>query len=134
LVYAADNTSPFHQAAKALGEKGVRGETSLCLCPQILHEFFAIVTDPKRVGNPRSQEEALTEVEKYFYSKNILKIYRGPNIIDKTLELLKQYKITKQGIFDLYLVATMLFNNVTRLYTYNLEHFTRLKEIEVLSP
>jgi hypothetical protein len=41
---------------------------------------------------------------------------------------------TKQEIFDLQLVATMLSNNVSRLYTYNKDDFIKFKEIEVLTP
>jgi len=40
-------------------------------------------------------------MEKYFRAENILKIYPGAEIIEKTLKLLKQYKTTKQAIFDL---------------------------------
>jgi toxin-antitoxin system PIN domain toxin len=134
LVYAADKTSPFHQSAKILRDKGVAGKSSLCVCPQVLNEFFAVVTDPKRVGSPRSQEEALLEIEKYHRSRNFLKIFPGPDVIEKTLDLLKRYSTTRQGIFDLHLVATMLSNNVTRLYTYNQDHFTRFTEINLLSP
>ncbi|MFH1648456.1 MAG: hypothetical protein ABIA11_01830 [Patescibacteria group bacterium] len=117
-----------------LREKGLKGEVPLCICPQVLNEFFAIVTDPRRVSNPRTQKEALLEMEKYFYSKNILKIYPGHEIIERTLDLLKRYEITKQEIFDLQLVATMLSNNIIRLYTYNQDDFSKFKEIEVLSP
>ena len=134
LVYAADETSPFHQSAVALREKGLRNEISLCICPQVLNEFFAIATNPRRVSSPRTQKEAILEMEKYFHSKNILKIYPGPEIIDRIIDLLKRHEITKQEIFDLQLVATMLSNNVTRLYTYNQEDFYKFKEIEVLSP
>lgn len=134
LVYAADETSPFYQAAKALRDKGLKGEVPVCICPQVLNEFFAIVTDPKRVSNPRTQKEALLEMEKYVSSKNILKIHPGPAIIEKILDLLKRYEITKQEIFDLQLVATMLSNNITRLYTYNQDDFSIFTEIEVLSP
>ncbi len=77
LVYVADETSPFHQDAKVLREKGINGEVSLCICPQVLSEYFAIITDPKRVNEPRTQKEAVFELEKYFSSKNILKIYPG---------------------------------------------------------
>jgi hypothetical protein len=47
-----------------------------------LNEFFAIVTDPRRVGNPRTQKEALVEVEKYFRSQNIATIHPGPDTFD----------------------------------------------------
>jgi len=134
LVYAADESSPFHQATVDLRDKGLKGETLLCICPQILNEFFAIVTDPKRVHNPRTQKEAILEMEKYFHAKNILKIYPGPEITEKILDLLKRYEIARQEIFDLQLVATMLSNNITRLYTYNHDDFSKFEEIEVLSP
>lgn len=86
------------------------------------------------MGNPRIQSEALLEIEKYFRSKTILKIYPGPDIIERSLELLRRYEITRQEIFDLQLVATMLSNNVTRLYTFNQEDFSKYKEIEVIVP
>lgn len=134
LVYAGDEMSPFHQAAVNLREKGLRGEMPLCVSPQVLTEFFAIITDSKRVNNPRTGEEALIEVEKYFYSKNIFKIYSGPGIIEKMLYLLRQYEVKRQEVFDLQLVATMLLNNVTRIYTYNQTDFFKFKEIAVLTP
>lgn len=47
---------------------------------------------------------------------------------------LTRYEVTKQEIFDLQLVATMLLYNVISLYTYNQTDFAKFKEIEVLSP
>lgn len=134
LVYAADTNSPFHILSMALRERGLRGDLPLCVCPQVLNEFFAVVTDSKRVSHPRSQKEATLEVEKYFHSKRILKIYPDVETIKNTLVLLEQYQITRQAIFDLHLVATMLSNNVTRLYTFNQDHFTKYNEIETLTP
>jgi len=36
-----------------------------------------------------------------------------------------RYKVRKQEIFDLQLVATMLSNNISRIYTYDQEHFSK---------
>jgi len=134
LVYASDETSPFYQSSKMLREKGLKGKIPLCVSPQILTEFFAIITDPKRVNNPRTRQEALLEIEKYFHSKNILKIYSNSEIIEKVLDLLRRYEITRQEVFDLQLVATMLSNSITRIYTYNTKDFSKFNEIEVLTP
>lgn len=134
LVYAADASSPFYESSVTLREKGLRGEISLCVCPQTLAEFFAIITDPKRVNKPRTQKEALSEIEKYLSLKNILKIYPGPEVIELMIELLKKYKIKKQKIFDLQLAATMLSNNVRYIYTYNTKDFLLFKEMETLKP
>ncbi|MBM4305217.1 MAG: PIN domain-containing protein [Deltaproteobacteria bacterium] len=134
IVYAADEDSPFHGASFSLRERGLAENVSLCICPQVLNEFFAIVTDPRRVRNPISQREALLEMEKYYQAESILKIYPGPDIIQRILDLLARYDVSKQEIFDLQLIATMLSNNVTRLYTYNHSDFTKFKEIEILIP
>ena len=134
LVYAADETSTYNQATKLLREKGLKDEIPLCVCPQVLSEFFSTVTNPKRVNKPRTQKEALLEMEKYFYSRNILKIYPGTEIMERILGLLKKYKVSQQEIFDLKLVATMLSNNVSRIYTYNQADFAQFEEIEVLNP
>jgi predicted nucleic acid-binding protein len=75
LVYAADEASPFHHSSRDLMDRGLSGQTLLCVCPQVLIEFFAIITDSRRVKNPREPEEAVEEIEKIpafqKYSKNI---------------------------------------------------------------
>lgn len=65
---------------------------------------------------------------------NILKIYPKEDILDLTIDLLKKYKTKEREVFDLQLVATMLLNNITQLYTYNQDDFSRFKEIEALTP
>ena len=134
LIYAHQSLSEFHAQSRALLEKGLKGQVSLCICPQVLSEFYAVVTNPKRVTNPTPAEEATAEIEKYFTAKNILKIYPGAEAMKKTIDLLKCYRVTKQNIFDLQLAATMLSNNVTRVYTYNEDDFSKFTEIEVLKP
>lgn len=70
LVYAADETSPFNEVIRTLRDKGLKGEMSLCVCPQVLNEFFAIVTDSKRVSNPRTQKDAQPSQSPAFIFKN----------------------------------------------------------------
>ncbi len=134
LVYAADRTSPYYKVSRTLRDKGIKGEVFLCLCPQVLLEFFAIVTDPKRVENPIIPQEAIKEVEKYLIASNILKIYSGQDGFQKLVELVKKYKVQKQEIFDCQLVSIMLINGITKIYTFNSRDFFKFKEIRVLSP
>jgi predicted nucleic acid-binding protein len=54
LVYAADAGSPFHEAARQLRDRGVHGGIPLGVSPQVLLEFFAVITHPRRVQTPRS--------------------------------------------------------------------------------
>ena len=135
LVYAADTSSSFHERSQQLRDRGFRGEVPLVVAPQVLMEFFAAITSPWRVSLPRSSEEARAEVEKYACADNMLKIYPDRTALDRTIELLHHHlQVARQEIFDLFLVATMLANGVTRIYTYNQQHFTRFAGIEVLTP
>ena len=134
LVYAADLSSPFHRRSLNLRRKGLSGDIPLCLSPQILCELFAVLTDPKRVNNPLSQREAFAEIEKYHRSASIKKIYQGSAAVEIMFDLLKRYKVDRQGIFDLQAVATMLANNVTRIYTFNRHDFEAFRGIEALEP
>jgi len=134
LVYAADQNAKFHEPAKKLRDQGFQGKTPLAVTPQVLLEFYAVITDPARVQNPITPQEATAEVEKYLRSPAIEKIYPGDNILQSVIILAKKYNLSRQRIFDLYIVATMLTNNMTRIYTYNSTDFERFGELEVLTP
>ena len=49
LVYAADESSEFHEASRTLRD---RENIGLAVTPQILMEFYAIITNPRRVASP----------------------------------------------------------------------------------
>ncbi|RLG32306.1 hypothetical protein DRN97_07675 [Methanosarcinales archaeon] len=62
LVYGADESSPFHKDPKNIRDNALLGNVEICICPQVLMEFFAILTDPRRVKNPREPEEVTEEI------------------------------------------------------------------------
>src|SRR6266446_6822962 len=99
LVYAADETSEFHAPAKQLRDWGVQGDIPVAISPQILFEFFAVITNFRRVTQPRSPQEAREEMEKYLHANAIRKISPGEDIINRVLILLQQHpQITRQDI------------------------------------
>ena len=133
LVYRADQDSAFHLPSANLIDRGLRGDISLCLAPQNLTEFYAVITNPKRVANPIAPVDARVEIEGYLQSQNIHKIYQTVDLMSKLLELIDRYPPKRQQIFDLQLVATMLVNDVTCIYTFNAKHFQLYQEIEVIT-
>ena len=74
------------------------------------------------------------EVQSYIRSKQIRKIYSGAGVLDQVRRLFNQHPVSGVHIFDLFLVATMLENGVTRIYTYNTKDFDIFSEIEILTP
>jgi len=133
LIYAADLESEFQENARNLLDQGMDGKVSLCVSSQVLLEFFSVVTNPRRVNNPRSPEDAIEEIKKYLSSR-LTVIVPGDEITEKILDLCKRHPVKGQGIFDLQMVATMLSNGITKIYTYNVNHFRPFEEIEVLTP
>jgi toxin-antitoxin system PIN domain toxin len=134
LIYAEQDMSPYHGASKSLRDRALTGEVAACISPQILNEFFGIATNPRRVDQTLTVQEAIDQVKKYYQAKRLIKIYPGTHIIERVISLLETHPVSGADIHDLYLVATMLENNVTRIYTYNTTDFAHIPEIEVLNP
>ncbi len=59
LVYAALPNAPQHAEALKLCNRALAGEAGFCLAPQVLFEFYATLTHPKRVQPPRTVDEAV---------------------------------------------------------------------------
>lgn len=135
LIYAADRSAAFHEVAEALCNRGLRGEVSVAVSPQILMEFFAVITSPRRVARPQTPAVAREEMRKWVQARTVQKIFPTHDAITRVLMLLEAHpNVTQQDIFDCHLVATMQANAVTRIYTYNRQHFLRFEGIDVLTP
>ncbi|MEK7406981.1 MAG: PIN domain-containing protein, partial [Acidobacteriota bacterium] len=63
LVYSVLRDSEKHLPARRLLEQANSAVAGLCVCSQVLAEFFAVVTDPRRVSTVREPEEALAVID-----------------------------------------------------------------------
>ena len=134
LVYALYGTSEHHSASRALLDRAQSGETALCVSPQNLAEFFNVVTNPRRVDEPRTCQEALDVVEQTLSMPGMSLLAIPTDVVPRWIVLARLHPTTRGGVFDHQLAATMLANGVTRIYTYNQSHFRHFEEIEVLTP
>ena len=134
LVYAANTASSLHERAKHLREKAKSGELMAYVSLQNLYEFYAIITDFRRVENPLSPEVAQEEVIKYLEAEFIGKIQMTEATLRRALKLSAKYKIMGQNFYDLLLVSTMIEQNVKTIYTVNVQDFQFIKEITTINP
>ena len=51
-MHAYNKSSTYQKKASSVVKKALQGEIEAYLTPQVLYEFFAIVTNPKRVEHP----------------------------------------------------------------------------------
>lgn len=136
LIYALYKDSVHHPAARALLEQAIQDDAGFCVTPQVLAEFYAVVTHPKRVTHSKSPEEALDTIAGFLAMPGMLSLMIPPDIVSRRMELVRRYPqhVTNRKIFDAQLVATMLAHGVKRIYTFNVSDFSPFAEIGVIEP
>jgi predicted nucleic acid-binding protein len=132
LVYAMDADAPQHATSRALLEAGRNSSATLYVTSQILCEFYSIVTNARRVPNPRSAEDAIRAISGLLVFLHVLPI--PARAVEGWMDLVRRHPVTAGDIFDLQIVATMQANGIQRIYTFNTEDFKAFSELAVLSP
>ena len=61
LVHSFYNEQPQYPAAVRLRDSAQEDEAALCIAPQTVAEFYAVVTNPRRVSAPFASAEALAK-------------------------------------------------------------------------
>jgi len=134
LVYAAYQDSPHHGASRALIEEAQRGELQRCLAPQVLMEFYAVVTNPRRVSQPRPPQEAVGAMNAEVESPGFLLFPVPADLIAQGIGLIQRSPVAGAAVYARQLAATMLGHGVRRIYTSNTWDFQQIPEIEALTP
>jgi len=101
---------------------------------QVLCEFYAVVTNPRRVAAPRSASEAIGAISVLLALPGIHLLSTPARAVAGWMGLLQRRPVTGRDVFDLQLVATMLANDIRRIYTFNTEDFEVFPELTVGVP
>lgn len=132
LVHAINADAPQHRTCRDLVEAVQARRVDGVLVPQVLLEFYAIVTDPRRVARPLDPTNAWTQVEAL---RTIFPVRdAGSKALDHLRDLLKDGKTTGGDVFDAFLVAQMRACNISAICTCNVRDFARFGGIMVHSP
>jgi predicted nucleic acid-binding protein len=134
LVYANNADSPFHAPCRALVEKAIAGDIDAVIAVQNLVELYAVITDKRRVERPLSSDDGRKLIEFYATLDTLRIISPSVNSLSILTQLIAEQKPQAQHIFDFMLVATMMENNVSGIYTYNADHFKPFKNLSVSHP
>jgi predicted nucleic acid-binding protein len=132
LVYAMHADAPQHAASRALLDAARDSSATLYVTSQILCEFYSIVTNARRVPNPRSPDEALRAISGLLSFLHVLPI--PARTVEGWLGLLRRHPVTGGDVFDLQIVATMQANGIQRIYTFNRDDFEVFPELAVVKP
>jgi predicted nucleic acid-binding protein len=118
---------------KSCGIRPLPGDSMPRLAAQILTEFYAVVTDPRRFQPALTPGQAQREIRTYLFSTFKLILPRETTVT-RMLNLLGSRSVRAGRIFDVFLAATMLDNWVQRIYTENLDDFQGIHGIEASNP
>ncbi len=134
LVYAYDKLSANHEQAKKIMNKALKGEIDACLSAQVLYEFFAVITNPKRASSPMTLEDGADLCADLWNCCEIEKISSEASAPGEVFNLVKERKLLGAGIFDCVLAVTAKENNIDVIYTENIRDFKNYQSLKVVNP
>ena len=128
LIYAINSRSPKSNRAQSF-LKNSAGNFSVA--HQNILESLRVLTHPK-FPKPMKIESAISSLEAITNAASIVSPdYRTQRI---ALDLIRRHRLVSDEIFDAYLVATALANDIYEIATDNEQDFKKIKEIKVINP
>jgi predicted nucleic acid-binding protein len=134
LVYAYDKLSTNHEQAKRIMDKAFDAEIDACISPQVLYEFFAVVTNPKKATSPMTSDDAAELCLDLWECSEIEKVNPTASVTSKVFGFAKEKKISSLKIFDYILALTAIENKIDAIYTENVRDFKDIDLIKVINP
>lgn len=121
LVYAVNAGDPHHAPSRAVLEAVAWGTVPACMFPQMLLEFYSVVTNPQRISAPLSAEQATAEIANLRAFLPVVNPREGS--LDRLVELVLAAGATRADVFDAFIVAQMKDAGIETICTYNLRDF-----------
>lgn len=134
LVYNQNMDSPHFELAHLWHQRVVKGEIQGILSSQNILEFTAVMTSSRHLTKPLTPKQVSREISRYQHNHDFGFIYPNEQTVSVFAKLLKRYglKNSRQS-FDVFLVATMLSNNIKQLLTLNKKDFEMFEEIKLIN-
>lgn len=134
LVYSHVDAVPQKPASTALLALARSAKQRFAVTPQVLIEFYAIITDGRRTTAPYSPSEAVAAINRMLAFPGMFILPYPADVIDRTQTLLERHPVTGPAVYDLQIVATMLSHGIRKIYTFDHKGFEPFEEIQVETP
>jgi toxin-antitoxin system PIN domain toxin len=134
LAYALDADAPQHAASDGLLQAARSPATVLYLTSQTLCEFYSLITNRRRIAVPYTAVEALEAISALLALPGMRVLTTPASAVAGWMALIQRRPVTGRDVFDLHVVATMLANDVRRIYTFNIGDFEVFPELTVTTP
>ena len=134
LVHAYNQASPRQKVASSIIERAMAGEIQACIAQQVLFEFFAVITNAKRVELPLPPDKAAELCLDLWECDEIEKIAPSELVPKEVFNLVKSKRLSGSSIFDCILAVYAKVNKIDVIYTENVKDFNKYGFIKVQNP
>ena len=134
LVYASDKNSIFYSKSRKTIEEIAKGKIFGVITPQNILEYISVVTSKKRLSKSVEIDSAIKAIEGFIES-GIDIVYPTKESTQLALKFAEKTGISGRKIFDFYLAATLIENDIKFLITANSSDFEKFGgPIRVINP
>jgi UDP-4-amino-4,6-dideoxy-N-acetyl-beta-L-altrosamine transaminase len=132
LVYAHNRDSPFYHQASSLLTKLVT-TNGFCISSLVLHEFFSVITDGRKIERPLVPESALSIIVDYTRSHAVELLSADESNFFFWLQNTKLF-VKRYEIYDAFIAYSMHQNGISHLITRNSKDFKMFGFIQAINP
>jgi toxin-antitoxin system PIN domain toxin len=132
LVYAHRTEYGLHAVANELIRHLAEGPSQWAIPWPCVHEFYAVVTNPRIHERPTSPEEAWTQIDAWRASPSLTLLGEAHNHADRLRELTVSAHVTAGQVHDARVAAICLDHGVTELVTMDRD-FSRFPQLRTRS-
>ncbi len=137
LVYSQDKDDRRYKISLSWMKKAEKKEVAGIISSQNIVESASVLFNLSRISKTYSDiiiREKISNILMGFQSGLFNIIYPNHDTIIIFNKLIKQYDLTPRKIYDTFLVATMLSNNIREILTFNTADFEKYREIRAIKP
>jgi hypothetical protein len=133
LVYAHRRDSVFHSRAAGCVRELAEGRESWAIPWPCIHEFLAIVTNPRIFKTPTPAAAALAQVEAWMGSPTLRLLGEDEGYWPVLAELLRSSRVHAAKVHDARIAALAAFHGVRELLSADRD-FSRFSELRARNP
>ncbi len=133
LVYAHRRDSTFHQRARDCLQEHAQGDAAWAIAWPCVHEFLAIVTNPRIFKQPTPIVAALTQIESWLESPTLRLLGEEEGYWSVLADLIRTNSIRGGKVHDARIAALAIHHGARELLSADRD-FTRMAPLTVRNP
>ena len=117
LLYASDEASPVHEAARAFLERAALGGDLWCLAWPTLMSYLRIATHPRIFATPLTPAQALANLDGLVGLPHVRTLSEEPGFLDVYREVTGSFPVRGNLVPDAHLASLLKQHGVRTLFS-----------------